>query len=812
MNKILRLYNWLDRRDKIFGITIWILLTLIFFSKFLISGDPFSASDILLDFYPWKSVAYQTYVRPSNDLRIDDVFLNYPDLVEIKKQASEGNLATYTDKKLSGEVQYGFTYPYSPFFWPYFIFEANWSITISLMFRFFVCGLGMYFLLRKFKFGRFASIFAGIAFCGSTPFFSWINTPISATFATLPWTIFFLLKLFEKTNFRKQLLYILLAGLTIGISYIPGHFPSNFIYNIIFGIFFFGLMVSKVEGKFFSKLNIKFFIKKILQFVFVNILGLIYATVSLYPFVSKLLESSLINRGITSPGEILSPLFILSFFVPNIFGNPADRNWSYIGNFNEYIVFLGITTLILIPFALFSIKKNKLGLISLILALLTFGLFFNLPIINYLNVTPITKQIPSQRWAIALVFSLAILSALGIDCLAKSKNNFQIFIKKNFRKMLMGISTVGLMAVALIFTLVQNKIQHFLESEKFSYRILYISVALITFISVLVVIFMYIFKNKKHALYLLFPILLFELLLWSFHFHPTEDEKYIFPETPGLEYLTMNQDNSRVMFINGDDMFMAGNIPEAYGIRAVSGYDLFINVSYQEYLYGACKIYDFTPTNYLMPSSRDCMFSELSDMLDIKYFVLSPKSENVENFLTQGNESVKLVYKGDDMIIFQNTDNYGGGWFVENVIFSRATYLDYKEINEYKIDLRKTAIADTIIDSGKCINKISSFSRSTNKNTYELETSCDIFFVTNEKYDKSWHVYIDGVEISVVKVNHIFLGFEVHKGAKNIELIYRNYEYEKAFYISVTTAFVLIDLVVIIYFIENRRIIAKRKG
>lgn len=755
------------KNDYLFGVVIAAVITLIFFSKFYIGNNYFSAADILYKYNPWKTVASSDYLYPSNELRTDDIYLNHPDYAEIDRQSDKTLNIHYTENKLAGESLNGFSYLFSPVLIPFLIFDANTATNISLMLRFFFALYGMFLFIRSLELSKAAALFGAIAFSGSTSFFSWVNTPIASTFCFIPFSLILITKLFKQKD--NKLLFATLYALITGFSYLPGHPPSNIIYLFICGFWFVYLNI--FDSKFDKK---KFLINSII-FAVINLLSILYSACVLFPTVINSLSSSHLSRG---GGDFsLGPVFLLTtYLLPNIFGNPAHRNWAYAGNFNEYVSYAGILTIILSILSFIYSKNKKHYWFFLIMAGISLGIAFNIPPFSLVNNTFGFKQIPPLRWNISLIFFLSILSAFMIDRIPTIKFDFtKILNKKVVLSVFAIILTLFIASMMFIYFYKDGK---FLNPNRLFYLVQYSSIALGIVIAAAVSFYLY--KNSKinNFSVIIIALIIFDLMVWSWEFHPAVNSKDIFPVTPGIEFLKKDT-NYRIAVIESKDFALPGNTAEYYDIKSVGGYDLYIDKEYQDFLNLMCGV-NKEYSGFVNLDNEKCINPEVGRLLGIKYYVVASNTK-------VNNKELKNVYKGNDMDIYEDT-KYVDSQFLYQITNATLATSNIAELQ------KNVGFSDFAKNYENCESSIKELERTEDRIKYHFSSKCDVFMLTNKKYKVGWRIRKDDNYYSVSKVNNIFAGFELKKGNYEFELIQYNQLSEVTSLITTITSGGLISL------------------
>ena len=339
---------------------------------------------------------------------------------------------------LLANYQLAFFYPPN---WIQLIFYLIWetpgiafSYNLLVPFHLILAAFGVVFFTRELKCGSFAQAVSAISFSlctylvSRTSFFS-----ILWTLSWLPWIMYLATRMLENGNKDQNSIKILWnpflkLSLSIAMMLLAGHAQSAWYILLITG--------SWVVYKGLLKKNVVFFLRYSTTIILAGFSAIGIAAIQLIPTFEFLQQS---QRGSSLAYEYVVrysfwPWRILTFILPDFFGNPGNGSfWGY-GNYWEDACYIGLIPLFFGFYAVFrALLKPRLEnsrkstvifffLVSVFAGLIALG--NNTPLFSILY-----HWIPSfnmfqapSRWMILSIFSLSIISALGVDEWLKTEN------------------------------------------------------------------------------------------------------------------------------------------------------------------------------------------------------------------------------------------------------------------------------------------------------------------------------------------------------------------------------------------------------
>lgn len=177
--------------------------------------------------------------------------------------------------------------------------------------------------------------------------------------------------------------------------------------------------------------------------------------------------------------------------------------------------------------------------------------------------------------------------------------------------------------------------------------------------------------------------------------------------------------------------------------------------------------YNESRTSYRFNSIGGYSAVKLRRYQDLIDAHISQKNPNVINML---NTKYIITRQG----IYPNDDAMGNAWFVDNVQFVPTP--DDESNALYSLDLHTTAVADqkfrdvlTCEASPSAMDEIELVKFTPNRLTYKAYTAADRVAVFSEiYYPHGWHLYIDGKEAPIGRVNYVLRAAVIPAGEHTI--------------------------------------------
>ena len=342
-------------RPDLLSLAILTVLPLIWFGPVLFTGKTLLPYDNLYQFEPWRTL--QPDISPHNGLLSDLVLENAVWKLHVRRTLEQRELPLWNPQLFSGAPffaagQSSAAYPLSVLFYLLPIEAAyGWFTAIQLA----IAGVNAYLLGRVFKLRPVAALFSGVAFQFSG--FLVVSVVFTMVIAAASW-LPLLLAIIEKV-IRKQeekgvagfrpIPYVVSGAAVVGLVALAGH-PEFLYYTLLVaGIFTAARLLiawrrifvrSQEKGVDRPSTNPSRSERTGLQslhavaktagwILLVALLGLAAGAVQILPLLELVQQN--FREGSASYQQVVGWAWpdrhILTFFLPDIFGNPSHHHW-----------------------------------------------------------------------------------------------------------------------------------------------------------------------------------------------------------------------------------------------------------------------------------------------------------------------------------------------------------------------------------------------------------------------------------------------------------------------------------------------------
>ena len=698
-------------------------------------GYTFLPADMLYHFQPWGETKIPEKDYQWNPLLWDSLAQFYPWRYFLGESLKRGFLPLWNPYQFCGTPFYA--NGQSAIFYPFNWLTALWGkmfMGINAFIHLLLAGLLLYLFLRKINVPPFPSLLASASYMLSDFITAWLPLPtVASSFVWAPLSLLAIELSLEGKLFKS----FILSALSISLSALGGH-PQYLLYTI--WLFLLYLILRLLWEKRVSLIQ-----------AFTPLIGggfgLLLSSLSLLPLFEF---SRLSHRAPEVDWSAYKAYISLSLplerliglFLPNFFGNPAKGNYWGAGEYIEYALYLGLIPLFFLPFAFKDKRKTAFPLliISLLSLLMMIGTPLNIP---FYFLFPLWSKTGSPTRLIG-VFSLclSILSGMGLE--NALKNNIS-------KRTLILISSAIVIFPFLLFPLSVRE-EPFSTVRAISPSFPYLDFSKLLCIPLIIALILH-FK-KKALPYILFPLLLLDLLPTSLsHLYFSKKEE-VFPRLKGIP----KEGIYRIMAITPHwslyrypHACLPPNTPMVYRLYDVAGYDSLFPLYYKNFL-DELEGKNSAPLengNMLLPSS---LKEENLRLLGVKY-IISPIYIDAEHLqLVKTGETKVYMYKGNPL---------------------RFNLLDKGFFPQGKVRL---------------------ISYEPNRAVFEIRGEREGYFILNDTYYPGWRAYLDGKEAKIFPF-YVFRGVSIPKGKHILVFLFRPFLYKLSLYISLLSCLLLCFLI-----------------
>ncbi|MBW6440452.1 YfhO family protein [Patescibacteria group bacterium] len=671
----------------------------------------------------------------------------------------------------------------------------------------FFAGLFTFLFVRNLKVSRLGSIVSAISFMFSLPLVVWMQHPIGKVIIWLPLILLCIDKII-----KRKFYYISILAFAIAFQFFAGN-PEISFFVLLLGLSY------AIFRTLNQEYNLKYSKIKILSILTIPfILGGLIALVQIIPFLELLSQSDMVGVGRTGSAgtNIFEAIFsgqwntwnssegvkefiknISVAFNPNLYGSPVINSWwRETGNYSENSIYFGFLPFLFSLIAvMFSFKKKNVKFF-LVVGISSLFISIAIPIFVLFNYLPIFNLVNLGRLRLVYVFCGAVLAGIGFD---------YVFNKENINKKKIIIIVLLFVLLLTFYSIVVFTLRSLMQVDLFKAQLIKNYLLIFSSIFILGISLFVVYKKgelkksfrfNKHVI---ITMIFFDLFLYGSSYHPSLEEKYIYPQREGIAFLTQNTSNyERVTSLKFDNTKLQSSlIPNSsivYNLYDARGFEV-VKISRYEKLVE--KDFNQIGEYFLGGNPPD----RLLDVLGVKYIIQEKNSREDQNL---ADKKYKLSYSDDDINIYENSGYLPKVFFVENIInikniddalnmFPKFNYTkealveidDLEKIKSYNLkSQRENSESDVLEIKQYSPNYIEVQSSSENEN----------FMVLSDTYYKNWHAYVDGEETIIYPVNVAFRGIFVPDGNHRIVFKYSPYRFNLLIIISIFTVFISVIL------------------
>lgn len=764
-------------------ILFFAFLTFFIFRDYFFKNKVPFPSNLLISFYqPWTSYKWDGYAKgpPNKPMGFDNLRIFYPLRKLTIDQLKLFQWPLWNPYSFSGNTQLA-TYQSAVFHPASFIFFLlpqidAWSIII--IFQPFLSLIFMYLFLREMALSKKASIFGAVTFAFSGFMIVWWEESFMSVYSSLflPLILYSVEKLIKKISFTYFI--VLIVGLSFSI--LSGWFQMTFYvwgFSIIWILFrFFDLKLGK---------------KLVLYFILAFLLSVLICAVHLLPSIEAYLYSA---RGTTDAKYIFDTYLmqwyhLVTYFVPDFFGNPAVHN--YFGGrsfYHEKVLFIGVIPLILALYEIINFKsvdsKRKFFILFWIVSL---SLGFSLPtswMLLYDLKIPFVSVILPSRLFFLTTFSISVLAAFGIE---------RFIVQKEKKKLIIIYMVIG-----LIFTLISAYAYYFkITSQSTIHKNVPIRNLLMPLSTYFLFGLLLTFSIKKRNLinkiyYIILAISFLSSAFFANKYLYFSERKYVFPNTPLFKELNKISGINRIWGVGNG--YLDRNFATYYGLFSPEGYDSFYIRRYGELLYAAQNkgkySYQIPRTDAVISGVKDLkevfgnVYREkIISLLGVRYIV----AEKTDVLNTLSN--VVPVWSDAKFTIYDNKKALPRVLLLNDYIVKNSSKEILDSVFNIKTNLSKTVVLEEdpygFSKNTKKAGIVEIISYKPNKLIIHTQSESDSILFLSDNYYPGWRAYVDGKDVKIYRSNYSFRSVVVPGGKHVVIFDYRPFSFYSGLIITI---------------------------
>lgn len=748
----------LKREYKFFLILIGIL-GIFFYQFFLFGKIPFPGDLLVGEYNPWKTYSFLGFAPggiPNKAQYFDVIRQLYPwkilSIESFKHLAIPlWNPYNFSGTPLLANNQSAVWYPVNLL---YFLFPSFAAWALSVMFQPVLASFGTYLFVRKIGIGKWGSLLASIAYgyCLFQSVFLEYNT-IGHTIAYLPWALLGIESLLQNRRITGSLFFVL----SLVFSFFSGHiqiWAFSFLFVLIYALFrLFSLKKKLLFG---------------IEMVILSIQVIALVGIQLVPTLELINRAARVsqNYSFLIHNLLLQPYQLLLLLIPDMFGNPATRNYVLSDSYPGNAMYIGIIPFIFACYAFLKGKTDKIILffVGSSLVLLFFIVRTSFTEVFYQLQLPLFSTGSPSNALFLLSFSLSVLAGFGLEYYVQGKD------KKILPLLISTIAIVG-------GTFFVSKILHLDTSAR---NILF-SLLLLGVGSLAIGVGSFLRRKRVFIASFIILITLFDLFYFFQKFNPFVLPALIYPPTTVIAKVQHLAGNQRIWSYG--DATVESNVWSLFHVADPNGYDPLYPRIYGEFISSSKdgKIH----TSFTNESRSDAVIAsayqekdlaenpfrmKLLDATSVSY-ILSKEvlpSDFLEEYHWETATSV------DGWMLYKNTSALPRAFFVRSAVQYASPDDFSKKFYANDFDMHTSVLLE------KKVSGLSGTSGRVTHSSYtpehiSLQTNTDgkELLVMTDTYYPGWKAYVDGRETPILKANFAFRAVEVPKGMHTIIFSYQ---------------------------------------
>jgi hypothetical protein len=543
----------------------------------------------------------------------------------------------------------------------------------------------------------------------------------------------------------------------------------------------------------------------IYNFLFASLASLLISAIHVLPALESYFYSprGVVNVKFIFDTYLMKPWHLLTFIVPDLWGNPGVYNYFGGGGFyHEKIIFIGIPAFLLSVYAIFnsSIKLSSsffkyTSIITLALGFFPFGW-----LLYYISLPVISTMVPSRIFFLS-TFSLAVLASFGMEHVLHNKMNFSFM-----RKILIPIGIIlGFTWVFVLIVKFVKEIQLVVDPKSYisvvSFRNLFIPTLIFLFLLVLFTVITK-WKNKVNIyFYSIFIINIISSLYFAHKFLYFSERKFVFPEAPVISNAKAIAGIDRVWgYGNG---YIEKNMLSYFNIYSPEGYDALYSQKYGELMH-----IQETKGKYTNQISRtdagirqsyeneqitkDSFRMRLLSLLGVRYIIESKKGADKELLTSEQRFPSNLfqqAWQDDNFRIWEYKNASPRVFIASDFKVENDSETIISDLFDSRFDLQKTLILEIKPDIQPCDkeikNNVDVENYSPEKITIKTSSNCDGLLFISDTYYPGWISKVDSKQVPILRADYAFRAVSIEKGQHIVEFIYQPISVRLGSYISI---------------------------
>ena len=401
-------------RVRGWGLGTWISIAaaaafVLIWHQVLLGQRSLVGADLLYQAAPWFGSPGAHEGR--NSIVSDPVQEFFPWLVTVRQELLAGRLPLWDPSALTGRplLANHQSAVFSPFTWLALWFPPAIGMSVAMLAKLWVGGIGMAVFMRILGVGGAGAAIAGISYATSSFMVVWLGWPQSSVAALMPW-MFAAFEAYLRRGHRTRWLVVLVV--VWALQLLAGHGETSLQFGAAFGLYALVRCLAIGDSGW----------RPLRDLILALVLGTAVAGIQLIPFVDNLKETTIFADRSTDRAVVARLEFreIRTWLIPNATGNPGiDTIWNgNRPNYNEATGFAGIGALFLAVFGVGWQWRREPSVVTALvtIGLVSFGIVYG-PLHELAAYVPLLDLTATRRLLAVVCFAVTALAGLGADAL-----------------------------------------------------------------------------------------------------------------------------------------------------------------------------------------------------------------------------------------------------------------------------------------------------------------------------------------------------------------------------------------------------------
>lgn len=678
-----------------------------------------------------------------------------------------------------------------------------------------IAATGMWMFLGTLGLSRLARIFGAVAFAFSGWTVVWLGRHNFLTEIWMPWLFLAAERLVRTPAVGRVGVLALFSALIC----LPAHFQTSFHIFAAVGVY---VLIRTVWTGETARRRAAI----VLAFALAVALGVTVGLAQIVPMAELVGQSDLPPQGRGKQLPANDPVTtvwygirgnwalaayqgptILTMVSPLFFGTPLkDTYWWPWGNFAETMMYVGLLPLF---FALYGFARRReipgMGR-WLALTLLSVGIAYGLPILNLVNYLPGFNLINNGRLRLVYRFAVAVTAALGFDRFTAASD--QRTARARLPWIAWYAAAVPGLITAAYLALTSLNVDMTNLSEIWARTIQSLEKAQTPAAGIALAAFVgagFAFSFRRYGVTIFrsaVVVITVAELFWFLHgFNPSIPSKYVFPETPVVQFLKSDSSLFRVSSTSLGDI-MPPNTKLPYDIFDVDLYSILV---VDRYAALQAAVNGPLPPGH-NPAYRAFRFSDpathrgLINLMNVKYFVIPARGRDGAGGLDpfRSLAQYRLVYDRE-VKIYQNLEALPRAFLVDRAVILDAPAAVLDAVTRPDFDPAfaglledptspRLALPDPVAPDAGAAEILS---LTPNRVVVRARARQPAYLVLSEVYYPGWRAWVDGTETSVYRADYLFRAVHLEAGLHDVVFTFMPRSYMIAGAFSVAAALVV---------------------